>query len=328
MSPSTVKLKVSVAPHIRSVDNISRIMYSVIAALMLPLAGAIYFYGWCALWLTLSGIVGAVLAELIVNLIQRRFTITDGSAIITGMLVAFNVPPGAPWWLPFAGSIFAILVAKAPFGGLGYNILNPALAGRAFLMASWPNFMTKGWLAPIRPAGSTVSGVATITTATPLGVAKLQPKLASMLNTPAALKAMFIGNVGGVVGETSALLILVAALPLMFKKYIDWRIPVFYIGTVFALTGILYELGVTPLSPLAHVLAGGLFLGAFFMATDMVTSPVTRKGKIIFAIGCGIITVAIRIWGGYPEGVSYSILLMNIVTPLIDRKVRPRRFGT
>ncbi|HID92906.1 MAG TPA: RnfABCDGE type electron transport complex subunit D [bacterium (Candidatus Stahlbacteria)] len=321
------KLIVAISPHIKDRKTTTRIMYGVIIALIPALAGAIYFFGLRSLYLVIIASVSAMLVEWLCKAVRKKPLTFDGSAILTGMLLAFNLPVQVPYWVPAVGSIFAILVVKEAFGGLGYNILNPALAGRAFLMASWPSMMTGRWSAPIRPIGSTIHGISATTSATPLSMLKLHPGFAQELNSWATIRHLLFGNVGGSLGETSAILLLVGAIFLFAMKYIDYRIPFSYIGTVFALTGILHVVGVTPGTPLFHILAGGLFLGAFFMATDYVTTPVTPKGSWIFGIGCGIITVIIRIWGGYPEGVCYSVLLMNSATPLIDRITRPRRFG-
>ena len=321
---------VSSSPHIRTKETIESVMYAVVLALMPALLGAIYFFGLRALFLTALAVVSAVLTEYIYQKITRRpITALDGSAIVTGILLAFNIPVNSPWWLPVVGSFFAILIVKQLFGGLGYNIFNPALAGRAFLMASWPSIMTGRWSAPIRPAGSTMSGIDVVTSATPLGVLKYHatPEVVAKLNSGPMLKALFIGNTGGCLGETSALLLLLGAIFLLIKGIIDWRISLGYIGSVFVLTGIFYLFGITRANPLFHILSGGVMLGGLFMATDMVTSPVTPLGRWIFAIGGGVIAVLIRIWGGYPEGVSYSILLMNMVTPLLDRLTIPKRFG-
>ena len=321
------KLILAVSPHIKDKETTTRIMYVVIIALIPALIGSIYFFGMRSLILVIIASVSAMLVEWLCKAVRRKPLTFDGSAILTGMLLAFNLPVQVPYWMPAVGSIFAILVVKETFGGLGYNILNPALAGRAFLMASWPSMITGRWSAPIRPIVSTIHGISATTSATPLGLLKLHPEFAQELNSCASIKHLLFGNIGGSLGETSAILLLVGAIVLFAMKYIDYRIPFSYIGTVFALTGILHVFGVTPGTPLFHILAGGLFLGAFFMATDYVTTPVTPKGHWIFGIGCGIITVIIRIWGGYPEGVCYSILLMNAATPLIDRMTIPRRFG-
>lgn len=328
---SQMKLTVSVSPHIRKDISIKRIMYAVCGALLPALAGSIYLFGLRVLYITLISCVSAIFAEFIAqSLMRRKLTIFDGSALLTGLLLAFNLPVNVPLWVPAIGSGFAILVAKQVFGGLGYNFINPALAGRAFLVASWPGIMTGMWSPPIRTIGGTPSGIAAITSATPLNLLKLhfgEPEVARQLHSIESLKQLFLGNVGGCLGETSVLLLLIGGIFLIAIKYIDWRIPLAYIGTVGVLTHLLYMAGITHANGLFHILAGGLFLGAFFMATDYVTSPITHKGRIIFGVGCGVITVIIRLWGGYPEGVCYSILLMNCVTPLIDRMVRPKIFG-
>jgi electron transport complex protein RnfD len=334
-------LAVTPSPHIRDGTDIKSVMYAVVVALIPATIGSIYFFGVRALVVIVLASVSAVLVEVALQkAIKRKVTITDGSALVTGMLVAFNVPPGVPYWLPVAGSAFAIGIAKIPFGGLGYNPLNPALAARAFLLASWPVYMTAKWVAPSR---GSLSGISAITTATPLGVYRyargllLNPATAEdasraqgylhELYSASSLKNLFFGNVGGCVGETSVLLLLVGAAYLLVRRIICWRIPASYIGTVALLTWIMGGKGAFTGYPLFHMLSGGLILGAFFMATDMVTSPITAKGKLIFGVGCGVITSIIRLRGGYPEGVSYSILVMNITVPLIDRYTRPRKLG-
>ena len=230
----------------------------------------------------------------------------DGSAVITGLLLALCLPPRLPLWIAAIGAVFAIAFAKCAFGGLGYNIFNPALSGRAFLAISWPVEMTT-WAKPLTYDA--------VTTATPLGLLKMQQITTYHIN-------LALGNVGGSIGETSAIAILIGGIFLIVKRYIDWRTPLSYIGTVGILMVLLGR------DPIFHMLAGGLFLGAFFMATDYVTTPITREGRIIFSIGAGVIVVVIRLIGGYPEGVMFSILLMNAFTPLIDRHVKPRVFGT
>jgi len=318
---------ISASPHIRKDWNVKKIMYGVVIALMPAFIGSIYFFGWRAAYLTFLSVVTAVVTEyLFQKLTRRKITALDGSAIITGILLAFNIPVKSPWWLPVVGSFFAILVAKQFFGGLGYNIFNPALAGRAFVMASWPQIMTGRWSAPLH---GSISGIDGITSATPLNLLKLHatdPAVLSRINSPEMLKNLFIGNVGGCIGETSALLLLIGAIFLFVMRYADWRISVGYIGTVFVVAWIFYLAGLTPAGPLFHILSGGVFLGGLFMATDMVTSPVTPAGRWIFGIGGGLICMLIRVWGGYPEGVSYSILFMNMFVPLLDR-IRPKYLG-
>jgi electron transport complex protein RnfD len=320
-------LIVSASPHIRAKQKTSLAMRIVTIALLPALIFATYLFGLRVLLITLISILSAVGCEaLMQRMLGKKITITDGSAILTGLLLAFNLPPGVPWWLPAVGSAFAIIFAKQLFGGLGYNFINPALAGRAFLMASWPSFMTKEWLAPV---GGTLSGIDGITTATPLSLLKNPANYGNpeiiirQLNDFDTLRDIFFGRIGGCIGETSALFLLIGGLFLISLKIVDYRIVVGYLGSFVLLVWLLPTQG----SVLFHLFAGGLFLGAFFMATDWVTSPVTKKGRWIFGIGCGVITVIIRIWGGYPEGVSYSILLMNVFTPLIDRLTKERVFG-
>lgn len=334
-------LHVSISPHLRDRVSVPKIMRSVILALTPALIWAVYIYGLRALWLVLVGVISAVLTEAICQKIMGRpITVSDGSAVVTGMLLVYCLPPGVPFWMPVMGSAFAIAIGKQAFGGLGHNPLNPALLGRAFLLASWPLHMTTDWRAP---AMGTMSGIDAVTNATPLAVLKEAHKvLADPISTTeqmvqareaiAQLSSsygnLFFGNVGGSLGETSALLLLIGGLYLMFKRYIGWKIPLTFMGIVMLLTGAFGGAdGLFTGDALFHLLSGGLILGAFFMATDMVTTPVTFRGRLIFGTGCGVITSVIRLVGGYPEGVCYSILLMNAFTPLIDRWTRPKRLG-
>lgn len=308
-------LTVSSSPHIRSKEATNTIMRDVVIALMPATAAGIYFFGMAAAIVILLSVVTAVVTEFLVTkyLLKKASTIGDWSAVITGLLLAFNVPPGCPWYVPVIGSAFAIAIAKLAFGGLGHNFINPALAGRAFIMASWPVQMTT-WMAP---KGVVVDAA---TYATPLGI------LHNGLNIPLpSLFDAFIGNIGGCVGETSALALLLGGAYLLYRRVITWHIPTFYIGTVFVLAFLFYDFSLE--MALYSVFAGGLMLGAFFMATDYASTPSTMKGHLIFAFGCGLITMVIRKFGGYPEGVSYSILLMNVLTPLIDKYVQPKVFG-
>jgi electron transport complex protein RnfD len=297
------KLIVSSSPHIRSGETVQRIMFDVVIALIPALIASIIFFGLRALLIVILTVVVCIAAEAICQkVLNKPITISDGSAIVTGILLAFNFPPTVPLYIPIVGGALAIVVAKQIFGGLGHNPFNPALAARAFLVASWPAQMTN-W---INPDGSSA--------ATPLGLMKLEG-----IATP--YWDLFIGNIGGCLGETSALALLIGGAYLLYRGHIDWRIPVGYLGTVAVLSLIFSQ------DPLFYLLSGGLMLGALFMATDMVTTPITKRGRLVFGIGCGIITVLIRLFGGYPEGVSYSILLMNALTPLIDRYTKPRTFG-
>ncbi len=297
------KLTVSSNPHIKDKDNVNKIMWYVIAALMPALVAGVYFFKGKAVLVILLSVVSAVLSEAgIQKFMKKPITINDGSAVLTGLLLGLILSPLVPWWIPIFGAMFAIAIGKMVFGGLGHNIFNPALVGRAFLVASWPLLMAT-WLL--------VDGT---TGATPLGLMKLQGITTPYLN-------LFLGNIGGTIGETSAIAILIGAAFLFYKKIIDWRVPATYIGSVFVFAFIFGQ------DPVFHVLAGGLLIGAFFMATDYVTSPITKNGKLIFGIGLGLLTVLIRLYSGLGEGVMYSILLMNSLTPLIDRFTRIKPFG-
>jgi len=347
------QLIISPAPHISSSESVTKVMWTVVIALMPAAVFAVYLYGIAALVLMTVAVVAAVAGEAGMQLLlKKKVTALDGSAAITGLLLAMNLPPRAPWWMALIGSLFAIIIAKHLFGGLGYNIFNPALAGRAFLMASWPAHMTIDWhrFGPTNILAKAVENTAglpptlfdTITQATPLGLIKEGPRLMQgsgvsisglydIALSPSMIKSLAIGTVGGCIGETSALLLLAGGLILLIRKVITWHIPVSFIGSCAAVVAIYYAASGFPsvgMMTLYHVLAGGLFLGAFFMATDMVTSPVTGKGMLIFGAGCGLITALIRLWGGFPEGVSYSILIMNALVPFIDRFTKPRVFGT
>ncbi len=343
MSEIPSKLFVSSSsPHLRDSDSISKIMWTVNIALLPSLFMACYFFGAKALWLTLLSVVAAVGAEAgFQKMAKRPIRVQDGSAVITGILLAFNLPASAPWWMPIIGSVFAIVIVKELFGGLGNNILNPALAARAFLLASWPVEMTASWVAP---RGGTISGISAITSATPLNLLKqsakiiahpeqydpsqLQSAQEAIANLSSSYSNLLIGNVGGCIGETSVIALLIGALILFYRHAITWHIPFSYIGTVAIFSWIFGgSEGLFTGNWIFHILSGGLILGAFYMATDMVSSPLNYRGQLIFGIGCGILTTIIRLWGGYPEGVSYAILLMNLTVPLIDRFTVPKVFG-
>ncbi|HOR85688.1 MAG TPA: RnfABCDGE type electron transport complex subunit D [Bacillota bacterium] len=311
------KFLVSSSPHIRSGETTQRIMLDVIIALMPALFAGVFNFGFGVLTLTITAVIFSVAAEAAMQkILGKPITVNDLSAVVTGILIAFNVPATLPLWIIAVGSVFAIVIAKHCFGGLGYNFINPALAGRAMLLASWPVRMTN-WVAP---------GVDAVSSATPLAIYKwgFQEASAAGQAIP-SLWNLFIGNIGGCIGETSALALLIGGAYLLYRKVINPRIPVAYIATV-AVFSFLFG-GFDPFSMIYHILAGGLFLGAIFMATDYSTSPISEKGQIIFGVGCGFLTSVIRFFGGYPEGVSYSILLMNVATPLIDKYTMPRKFG-
>ncbi len=304
------KLTITPAPHLHGPASITRDMYIVVLALLFPTAGAVYFFGAYVILMLVTAIATAILAEYVAKWMRRRPFRMDGSAVVTAILFVLVMPPRTPLWVVIVGTAFSIWIAKEAFGGLGHNVFNPALAGRAFATVSFAGALTN-WIAPVH--SFLADGV---TTATPLS-----ESFTTNLSRWAMYKALFIGNVAGSTGETSAMLILIGGLILIAFGLIRWQVPFFYIGTVALLSWALGE------DPLFQILAGGLFLGAFFMATDYVTTPVTTRGKVIFAIGAGILVVVIRRWGTMPEGVCYSILLMNAITPLIDRHVRPRPYG-
>ncbi len=299
-------LSLAISPHIKSPETTPKIMWSVVIALLPAVAIGIRLFGIHAFYIILVSIIAAITTEALFQLIVRRkIRILDGSAVITGILLALILPPNVPLWIPALGSFCAILLVKELFGGLGHNIFNPALAARAILLASFPLIMTS-WVSPFDA----------ITCATPLGIIK------DNLSTPLpSYLTLFIGTRAGCLGETSVLALLLGAIFLFLRRIISWRTPLSFIAVVALFSFCAGK------DPLFQVLAGGLILGAFFMATDYTTSPITKKGQIIFGSGCGIITCLIRFWGGYPEGVCYSILLMNCLVPLIDRYTLPKRFG-
>ena len=304
------KLIGSSSPHIRSDETTQKLMLDVIIALVPALAASIFYFGFNSLVLLVSSVISAVATEyLCERAMDRPVTVTDLSAVVTGILLAFNLPASAPWWIAVVGSAFAIAIVKQIFGGLGFNFLNPALAGRAFLVASWSSHMTSGFINPVTDA---------VASATPLAIIK-----GSATGQLPSIMDMFLGNIPGCIGETSSILLILGGIYLIYRGTIKWIIPVCYIGTVAVLALIVDGGSMLPY----HVFGGGLMLGAFFMATDYATSPITDKGKIIYAVGAGVLTMLIRKVGGYPEGVSYSILLMNIITPLIDKYVTPKVFG-
>jgi len=306
------------SPHKYTNESVPRIMWSVVGAVIPAAAMAVVYFGWRAFWMMVACVIAALVSEALINLLKgERWTVLDGSAAITGLLLALTLPPAFSIVGGALGAVFAILIGKQVFGGLGYNIFNPALLGRAFLQASFPVAMTTWTL----PHTARYAAVDAVTAATPLGQFKFEKVMTD-------LGPLLTGNVGGSLGETSAIAILIGGMYLLIRRYADWRIPTSFLGTVFLLGGIFWL--VNPQSypnPLFQLLSGGLLFGAFFMATDMVTSPVTTRGAWIFGIGAGVILIVIRLYGGLPEGVMYSILLMNAFTPLINRYTRPAVFG-
>lgn len=316
-------LTISGSPHIHSGLSVKKIMWSVVFAMIPALLVSIYYFGLGAIKVTVFAVAACLLFEFLVNkfLLKKENSISDGSAVITGILLAFNVPSNLPVWMIIVGAFVAIVIAKMSFGGLGNNPFNPALVARIFMLISFPVDMTS-WPKP-NPIAS-LSTLDAITGPTPLGILKEGGNLSEV---PAYID-MFIGNMGGSLGEVSALALLLGAIYLLFKKIITWHIPVAFIGSAALFSGILYMVdSTTYVDPIFHLLTGGMILGAFYMATDMVTCPMTPKGQIIFGLGCGIMTILIRVFGSFPEGVSFAILIMNGFTPLINKMLKPKRFG-
>ncbi len=312
------KLVVSSSPHVRSVESVQSVMTDVLIALFPAALMAVLLFGYKALITMVISVATAMLVEAL--WLRKKDIFSDGSAAVTGLLFAMVLPPAPPWWLVVVGAAASIIIGKQVFGGLGYNIFNPALVGRAIVVMSWGGHLVgRVWSQP-QPFAFTTD-IAAVTTATPLG--GQEEALA------VGIGDLFIGNMAGCLGETSALALLLGAAWLFYKGHVDWRIPGGFIGMVLIM-GVLFGggfYGGALTTGLFHVLAGGVMLGALFMATDMVTSPVTPLGRLIFGIGCGLITMMIRLWGTMPEGVTFAILLMNAITPIIDRFTVPTQFG-
>jgi len=325
-------LTVSGSPHVYGDDNVKKIMWGVVIAMIPALLISFYFFGLGAIKVTVVAVAACLFFEYVIQrfLIKGKPTINDGSAIITGILLTFNVPSSLPIWMVIVGSLVAIGIGKMSFGGLGKNPFNPALVGRVFLLISFPVEMTN-WPKPI-PFSTTLTDA--ITGPTPLavvkeGVAKGQ-SISDILasgEVPRYVDMLF-GNMGGSIGEISAIAILIGAIYMLIRKIITWHIPVAYIGSAVVFSGALWLYNPEIyIDPLFHLITGGMMLGVFFMATDMVTSPMSPMGQIVFGIGCGILTMVIRVFGAYPEGVSFAILIMNAVVPLINKGFKPERFG-
>ena len=307
----------SSSPHAHGPRTVSSLMLDVIVALLPAFGCAIFFFGLRALLLAGTCIAACLVTEALSRIaMKRENSIGDFSAVLTGLLLALNLPPDLPLWMAAAGGVFAIGICKQAFGGLGYNPFNPALAARAFMLISFTGPMTT-W------SSSAWQGLDAATTATPLALVKKGAEGFDWSQV-AIIKNLFLGNVNGCIGETSALALLLGAAYLLCRRTITWHIPASFIGTVFVFA--LIQGGVPPL---VHVLSGGVVIGACFMATDYVTSPITAKGKLIFGCGCGLLTMLIRTapTGAYPEGVSFSILIMNAIAPLINRWTQPKVFG-
>jgi electron transport complex protein RnfD len=302
-------------------------MYRVVYAMIPALLWSVFVFGPDALRVTLIAVAACIAFEYLIQkyLLKIKPTVTDGSALVTGILLAFNVPSNLPWWIIIIGSIAAIGIGKLSFGGLGNNIFNPALVGRVFLLISFPVQMTS-W--PV----NNLKGIDAVTSATPLGIIKEGilngTPISEISKSLPTTMDLFLGQIGGSLGEISALLLLIGGIFMLFTKVITWHIPVSIIGTAAIFSGIFWM--VNPelyINPLYHVLSGGLMLGAIFMATDMVSSPMTPKGQIIYGVGIGVLTILIRLFGAYPEGVSFAILIMNAMVPLLNRYIKPKRFG-
>lgn len=326
---TSTPLVVTASPHIYAADDTPTIMWNVVGSLLPLVAIAAYFFGPSAILVVGAAVAGALAAE---RLFAHRGAIGDGSAVITGILLGLTLPAGMPMWMAFVGGAFGIGFGKALFGGLGYNVFNPALFGRAFLQAAFPVAITTWPAVGARVSWWSLRGdnlalplisahTDAITAATPLGLMKFEAKGTALLD-------LLVGNTGGSLGETSALLILLCGGYLALRRYLDWRIPLSIFATVAAFAAILHLANPKYPGPLFMLFSGGLMLGAVFMATDMVTAPVTSGGKWLFGLGIGVLVVVIRVWGGLPEGVMYAILLMNALVPFINRATQPRVFGT
>ncbi len=323
-------LTVSPSPHISSDYSIQKLMLGVIVALLPAFAVSVFMYGLGAIIVTGVSIISCLTFEFLIQkyLLKTEVRITDGSALVTGLLLAFNLPSNIPWWIIIVGSLVAIGIGKMTFGGLGNNPFNPALVGRVFLLISFPVPMT---VYPV-PKGFNTSYIDAATGPTPLAIIKEGLKkgdsLSELMHKVPDYFDLFIGKLGGSLGEVAGLALVLGFIYMLYKKIITWHIPVSTVGMVLLFTGILWLINPEKnADPLFHILTGGLLLGAIFMATDYVTSPMTHVGMIIFGAGIGFITVIIRVFGSYPEGVSFAILIMNGFVPLINRYIKPKRFG-
>lgn len=325
---------VSVSPHVKSNETVAKIMWTVVACLMPPLFLSVFIFGFQTLIITAVSVISCVVVEVVSQkALKRPVTIADGSAVLTGVLMAFVIPPGVSIFLPVLGAVMAIYIGKHLFGGIGFNIFNPALMGRAFLLATFPVAMTSAWLPPLE--GMAIfshlgAGVDAVSAATPLAVMKEQGMAAftEMFGSGASLySSFFLGWRPGCIGETSGFLLILGGAYLIYKKYITWHTPISVLGSIAILTWIFGGDGWFGGDPLLALVTGGALLGAIFMATDYVTAPSTRTGQIVYGIGIGALTVLIRLKGGYPEGICYAILLMNPLSTVIDGFCKPKRFA-
>jgi electron transport complex protein RnfD len=321
------KLIVSIGPHMHDVESTAKIMWTVSGALLPATLMSVYYFGMPAIMVILVCLVTSLASEAVVQwMLKKPITLSDGSAFLTGLLLAMNLPANAPLYIPAVASIVAVVIAKQLFGGLGFNIFNPALIGRAFVLVSFAKIMTT-FVAPV----TSFMALDAKTTATPLVLLKEEgmSKLLEVYHTKAALyQDLFLGNRAGSLGETSVIALLLGAAFLMMKRYITWHIPISFIATVGVLTWIFGgKEGLMTGDPILHMMSGGLILGAFFMATDYVTGPSVRRAQVVFGVCAGILTTLIRLKGGYPEGVMFAILLMNCFAPLLDRGMKSPVFG-
>jgi electron transport complex protein RnfD len=326
-------LQVSGSPHVHTNDSVKKIMWTVVIALLPTMIFSFIYFGWDAVRVTLISVAACVFFEWFIQkfFLKGELTISDGSAVITGMLLAFNVPSNLSWIIIVIGALVAIGVSKMAFGGLGKNIFNPALVGRVFLLISFPTQMTT-WPTPKPVFNIGTPIVDAVTGATPLALIKNGLKqgadVSSLMDQVPTYAQLLLGQQGGSLGEVAAAAIILGGIILLCRKVITWHIPVAFLGTAFLFAGVLHLINPGAyIPPSYHLLTGGMMLGAIFMATDMVTSPMSNWGKIVFGIGCGLLTICIRVWGSYPEGVSFAILLMNAFTPLINKWLKPKRFG-
>ena len=325
---------VSVSPHVRSNESVDKIMWTVVACLVPPLVLSMFVFGLQVLLITAVSVASCMAVEaLSQKMLGRPVTVKDGSAALTGMLMAFIIPPGVSFLIPILGAVMAIYIGKHLLGGLGYNIFNPALLGRAFLLATFPVAMTSAWLPPLTDGVIFTyfsGGIDAITTATPRAVMKEQGMAAfrEAFGSPATVyPTFFLGLRPGSIGETSGLLILLGGLYLMYRRYITWHIPASLLGSLALISWVFGGETLFGGDPLLAVLTGGAMLGAFYMATDYVTSPSTRTAQLVYGAGIGALTALIRIKGGYPEGICYAILLMNPLSPVLDGWFKPKRFA-
>lgn len=326
--------KVSISPHVKSSESVEKIMWTVVACLVPPLILSVFVFGIQVLFITAVSVISCVVVEAVSQkALGRRVTIKDGSAVLTGLLMAYIIPPGVSPLLPILAAVFAIYIGKHLLGGIGYNFFNPALLGRAFLLASFPVAMTSAWLPPIEGFGIFSylgASIDAVSTATPLAVMKEQGMVAftEAFGSGAGLYgSFFMGWRPGCIGETSSFLLLLGGLYLIYRGYISWHIPVSVLGSIAVISWIFGGENYFGGDPLLAILSGGAMLGAFFMATDYVTSPTNKRAQIVFGISVGALTVLIRLKGGYPEGICYAILLMNPVSTVLDGWFKPKRFA-